>query len=187
MSVSPAFGPYRFSLTEQEARVAASRIGLRCGLRQRFERDYVAPLVLFVLLVLFVAILAFSGLIGSRMAEAALLLGAIAFLATRFLAHRRLRRAERLGRNAVADVVANGEAHMRVDDGGLTLSYPAGGAAGESRAFERMAEVEEAAGMIYLWPPAAEGAPIVIPMRIFVEAEEARQFLAFLQASIAKP
>jgi hypothetical protein len=126
-------------------------------------------------------------LIGRRMAEAALLLGAIAFLATRFLAHRRLRRAERLGRKAVADVVANGELHMRVDDGGLGLSYPGVGAAGESRPFQRMAEAEEAAGIIYLWPPAAEGAPIVIPMRIFVEAEEAKRFLAFVQVRIAKP
>jgi hypothetical protein len=187
LSVSAALGPYRFSLTDEEARVAASRIGLRFGLSQRFERDYVAPLVLFALLVLFVAILAFSGLIGRRMAEAALLLGAIAFLATRFLAHRRLRRAERLGRKAVADVVANGEVHMRVDDDGLALSYPGVGAAWESRAFQRMAEAEEAAGMIYLWTPAAEAAPIVIPVRIFVEAEEARQFLAFVRARIAKP
>ena len=187
MSEPAGFGPYSFSLTDDEARLAASRLALRLGLGARFERDYVAPLVLFVLLVLFVAILAFSGLVGRRMAEAALLLGAIAFLATRFLAHRRLRRAERLGRKAVADVVANGEVHIRVDDGGLALSYPGVGATGENRAFQRMAEAEEAAGMIYLWPPAAEGAPIVIPMRIFIAAEEAKQFLAFVQARIVKP
>ncbi len=84
MSEPAGFGPYSFSLTDDEARLAASRLALRLGLGSRFERDYVAPLVVFVLLLLFVAILAFSGLVGRRMAEAALLLGAIAFLATRF-------------------------------------------------------------------------------------------------------
>jgi hypothetical protein len=187
LSEPAAFGPYRFLLTEQEARIAASRAGLRFGLKQRFERDHVAPLALFALFVLFVAILAFSGLIGRRMAEAALLLGAIAFLAMRFLAHRRLRRAERLGREAVAGVVAGGEVQMRVDDGGLAFSYLSVGAAADSRAFKGMAEAEEAAGIIYLWPPAADGAPIVIPTRIFAEAEEALRFLAFVQSRIAKP
>jgi hypothetical protein len=186
LSEPAGFGPYSFSLTENEARLAASRLALRLGLGARFERDYVAPLVVFILLLLFVAILAFSGLIGRRFAEATLLVGAMVFLATRFFGHWRLRRAQRRAEETVRKIVDGGEIQIRVQDDGLVLhSGSAGKASGGL--FRWTGEAEDAGGVIYLWRSDDEGAPIIIPTRIFGSAEEARRFLAFVQVRIAKP
>ncbi|HLW90129.1 MAG TPA: hypothetical protein VKS78_02355 [Roseiarcus sp.] len=182
MSAPTAPGPYSFSLTPEEANVAASRIALRVALARRFEQDYVAPLVVFVLLLVFVAILAFTGLIGRRAAEAALLIGAIAFLGARFLAHWRLRRARRLGKGAVERIVARGEVQIEVDDDGLTLVYPHAGL-GRRRPFEGLAEAEDAGDIIYLWRP--DGAPIILPKRIFPGLDAAAQFLVFVRGRIS--
>jgi len=176
------FGPYRFTLTEAEARAAAARLALRHGLGARFERDYVAPLVLFVLLLVFVAILGFTGLINRRLAEAALLVGAILFLAARAVAHWRLRRVQQRAKSAVDRVAATGDTRLAVDDGGLTI-----GAGNESqrRSFHELNEAEDAGGVIYLWRK-TDWAPIVIPARIFADEAEAGRFLAFARARIGK-
>jgi hypothetical protein len=172
-------------LTEAEARIAASRIALRSNLKRRFERDYVAPLVVFVLLLIFIAILAFSGLVGHRSAEAALLICAIVFLAVRFLAHWRLRRAQQVSRAMVENVIARKEISMRADAEGLTFDDPNAGR--QSRhSFQDMAEAEDAGGLIYLWRREDDEAPVLIPTRIFSDEEEAAQFLAAARAKIAK-
>jgi hypothetical protein len=178
-------GPYSFSLTEDEARAAKARFALRSGLGSRFERDYIAPLALFVLLLVFVAILALSGLIARRLAEAMLLIGAIFFLATRFLAHWRLRGADRLAKRLVDRIAASGERQMSVDENGLRFA----GATTDEAArylFLDVAQAEDAGGVIYLWLSASENAPIVIPTRIFPDAAEAGRFLAFARARIGK-
>jgi hypothetical protein len=181
VSPSTAFGPYTFSLSNGEASVAASRIALRVGLARRFERDYVAPLVVFVMLVVFVATLAFTGLLARRVAEAALLVGSIAFLATRFLAHWRLRRAQRLSKGAIARIVARGEVQIEIDDDGLTLVYPRAGL-GRRRPFREMTEAEDAGDIVYLWR--TDGAPVIMPKRAFADADASARFLVFARARI---
>ena len=183
MSEEAAFGPYRFSLTEAEAHAATARVGLRYGLGRRFERDYVAPLVFFVLLLLFVAILAFTGLIGRRPAEAALLGGAIVFLATRLLAHQRLRRAQSRAKSAVDRIAASGEALLTIDETGLVLCRP-GEDHAQRAAFLGLAEAEDAGGALYFWRRGGDGAPIVLPTRIFGSAAEAERVLAFARSKI---
>ena len=178
-----AFGPYRFALTNEEARVAIARLALRYGLSRRFERDYVAPLAFFVLLLAFVAILAFTGLIARRSAEVALLSGAILFLASRFVAHLRLRRAQRLAKSVIDRFAAVGEKTLSVDQSGLTLSD-----AGGSRrcAFHDLADAEDSGGLLYLWRSGTDGAPILVPTRIFSDLAEAARFLTFARGRLGK-
>jgi hypothetical protein len=180
-----AFGPYRFALTEEEARVATARLALRYGLSRRFERDYVAPLVLFVLLLIFVTVLAFSGLISRRLAEAALLIGAVIFLATRFSAHWRLHRAQRVAKGVVDGITAAGETSFTVDENGLAFGC-LGGRPARRDAFSDFAEADDAGGVIYLWRLNKKSAPIVIPTRIFTDATEVEKFLAFVRARLSK-
>ena len=180
MSAPTAFGPYSFTLTDAEARVAGSRAGLRRNLAGRFERHYVAPLVAFVLAIAFIAILAFTGLIGRRLAEAALILSALAFMASRFLAHWRLHGAQKASLAAAKALQRRGETRLRIDDQSAAIESD-----GDSRrcVFQAGAQAEDAGGMIYLWP--REGEPIFIPTRIFADAGEAARFLAFARARIA--
>ena len=180
MNAPPVFGPYRFALTDEERRAAIARLSLRYGLSRRFERDYVAPLVVFVLLLVFVAILAFTGLMGRRAAEAALLLGAVLFLATRFLAHWRLRRAQGLAKDVVARIAAAGETTVTVEENGLTF-----GDHSERVAFGAPTEIENAGGLFYIWSLNPDNAPLVVPTRIFADGAEADRFFAFLRGRIA--
>ena len=69
-------GPYSFEMTEEDARVAASRAGLRAALSGRLSRNHVAPLVAFALLMAFITILTLTGLIGRRLGDGALILAA---------------------------------------------------------------------------------------------------------------
>jgi hypothetical protein len=177
-----AFGPYSFALTDDEARAAASRIALHSNLARRFERDYVAPLVVFVLFLVFVVVLAFSGLIGRRAAEAALLIGAIAFMTTRFLAHWRLRRAQKFGRAMVARTTALQNIRMSVDDDGVRLDCA--DAPGVPCAFKLITQADDAGGVIYLWRR-DDDAPVIIPARIFMGEDEAKQFVAFVRTKIS--
>lgn len=180
-----AFGPYHFALTDEEARVATARLALRYGLSRRFERDYVAPLALFVLLLAFVAILAFSGLIARRSAELALLLGAIFFLASRFVAHQRLRRAQGLAKTMVNRLTASGEIALTVGESGLAFRNCSEGES-EPNAFLDLTEIDDASGLLYVWLSGREGAPIVIPKRIFADSIEADRFLSFLRQRVSK-
>ena len=59
------------------------------------------------LLIVFIAILTLTGLLGRRLGEAALILAAIAFMASRMIAHWRLRGAQK---NSLANAAALHEA-----------------------------------------------------------------------------
>jgi hypothetical protein len=177
------FGPYSFALTDAEAQFAASRIALRSNLGRRFERDYVAPLVVFVLALIFIAILAFSGLISRRSAEAALLIGAIVFLSTRFLAHWRLRHAQRAGKVMVETI--RKDVCMSADVDGLTFEQ-SGTSPQSRRLFQDFGEAEDAGGVIYLWRRDDDEAPVLIPTRIFADEHDIARFLAFARAKITK-
>lgn len=186
MNTPAVFGPYRFTLTEEEVRIATARLGLRYGLSRRFERDYVAPLVFFVLFLAFVTILAFTGLIAHRLAEIALLVGAILFLVSRFIAHLRLRRAQRLAKSVVDQIAAAGEASLAVHESGLAITRHI---ANEQEPGGRLdlAEIEDAGGLLYIWLSNHDAAPLVVPTRIFADGAEAGRFLARLRGQIGRP
>jgi hypothetical protein len=166
------FGPYVFSLTDEEARVGGSRLALRRGLAGAFERLHVIPLAVFVLLLLFVSILAFTGLMGRRAAEATLLLSAVLFMAARFYAHWRLRAAQKAGLAAVRALQGVGELRLDIDSGGATLaaSQPI-----RRCEFSSRTVIEDSGGLIFFWPPAGE--PFFVPSRIFGDDRTAAAFV----------
>ena len=102
------FGPYAFSLTADEARIAAARAGLRRALAGGLTAAHLAPLAAFVLAILFVAILALTGLLGRRPAEAALLICAAAFLVQRLATRRRFFVSRRLAEAEIERLRAAG-------------------------------------------------------------------------------
>lgn len=177
----PPSGPDSFALTAQEAGVAASRAGLRAALAGRLSFTFVAPLVGFVLFVAFVAILTATGLIGRRLGEAALIISALAFMASRMAAHWRMRRARAGSLAAVTALQKAGEASVRLDDGGVIVETATGS---RRLPFADCDEAEEAGGIIYLWPRAGE--PAFIPARAFASEQAAREFLAFVRARVAR-
>jgi hypothetical protein len=173
--------PCSFALTAQEAKIAASRAGLRAALSGRLSFTHVAPLVGFVLFVTFVAILLFAGLLGRRLGEAALIVGAIAFMASRMAAHWRLRSARKASLAGVIALQKAGQAIIRLDDSGLLVENAAGS---RHLAFADCEDAENAGGMIYLWP--RNGEPAFIPARAFPSEQAAREFLAIVCARVAK-
>jgi hypothetical protein len=167
------FGPYVFFLTGEEARAGASRLALRRGLAGAFERLHVVPLAIFVLLLLFVSILAFAGLIGRRAAEAALIVSAILFMAARFYTHWRLRAAQKASLFAAKRLQGAGEMRLTVDDRGATLTASEQVSRCE---FSSRAVIEDGGGLIYFWPE--KGEPFFAPARVFGRDDEARVFVA---------
>jgi hypothetical protein len=170
-----------FALTKLEAETAASRAGLRAALSGRLSLTHVAPLVGFVLFVAFVAILTATGLLGRRPGEAALIIGALAFMASRMAAHWRLRGARNSSFAAAAALRDVGEATARLDASGLHVESAAGS---RHLAFADCDEAEDAGGIIYLWP--RNGDPAFVPARAFPSEQAALEFLAFARAGIAR-
>lgn len=173
--------PLTFALTEQDARTAAARAGLRAALGGRLSSHHAAPLVAFALVVTFVAILAFAGLVGRRRAEAVLIVAAIAFMAVRMAAHWRLRGARNRNLAAFDALRRAGPARIRLDESSLHLETSAGA---RRLRFADCEEAEDAGAILYLWPRAGE--PAIIPVRAFADERAARDFLALLRAAIAR-
>lgn len=174
-------GPYLFTLTREEAGIVAARAGLRATLAGRMSRNHVAPLVAFVLLIVFIAILTLTGLLGRRLGEAALILAAIAFMASRMIAHWRLRGAQKTSLANAAALHEAGETRLEVVERALRFENALG-----SRlvAFADCQEAEEAGGMIYLWLRGGE--PAFIPARAFASVHAAEDFLAFVRQKIRR-
>lgn len=164
-----AFGPYAFTLTAEEAEAAAARYGLRSALAGGLTARHHAPLATFVLVILFASILAFTGLIGRRAGEIAILLAAIAFMVQRLATHWRLHGARRKARAALMQ--ARGEQTVRIDPRTLTVETE-----GTPRRllFSEVEDAENAGGLVYLWPRL--NGPVVLPTRALpgAEAEAAR-------------
>jgi len=183
IQATPPKGPQScsFALTAQEAEIAAARAALRAALSGRFSLSHVAPLVGFILFVAFVAILAVTGLLARRLAEAALIIGAIAFMASRMVAHWRLRGARKNSLETAAALQQIGEATVRLDDSGLYLESAAGS---RHLAFADCEEAETAGGIIYLW--SRNGDTAFIPARAFASEQAAQEFQAFCRARTSR-
>ena len=174
---SPPFGPFRFVLTEQEARVASSRGALRNALSGGLTAGHLAPLVAFLLAMAFTAILALTDLISRRAGEIGILLAAAAFMIHRILMRRRFMRAQRDSVNAMRALSEAGELEARFDGEGVTMET----AAQRTRwLFANVLDVDDAGEMLYLWPKS--GPPAVLPKRIFSNPNEANSFTTFARA-----
>jgi hypothetical protein len=183
MSASEAgdFGPYAFSLTADEARIVAARAGLRRALAGGLTAAHFAPLAAFVLAILFVAILALTGLLGRRPAEAALLICAAAFLVQRLVTRRRFFASRRLAEAEIESLRVAGPLTLVIETDGLRLD---GSAAPIRWPFADCLEAEDAGGFVYLWP--RQGAPAIAPTRIFHDQAEALRFAQFLRSRLPR-
>ena len=175
------FGPYAFSLTVDEARIAAARTGLRRALAGGLTAAHLAPLAAFVLAILFVAALALTGLVGRRPAEAALLICAAAFLVQRLATRRRFFVSRRVAEAQIERLRAAGPLVLSIDADGLRLE---GGPASTRWRFADCLEAENAGGLVYLWP--RQGAPAIAPTRIFRDETEASRFAQFLRSRLPR-
>ena len=175
------FGPYAFSLTADEARIAAARAGLRRALAGGLTAAHFAPLAAFVLAILFVAILALTGLLGRRLAEAALLVCAAAFLVQRLAMRRRFFVSRRRAEAEIVFQRAAGPLTLTVESDGLRLD---GGPETTRWRFADCLEAEDAGGLVYLWP--SRGAPAIAPTRVFCDQTEAARFAHFLQSRLPR-
>jgi hypothetical protein len=172
-------GPYAFDLTSEEARIAAARAGLRRALEGRLTLGHFAPLAAFALAMAFIAILTATALVARRHGEIALLLASGAFMVQRLTTRRHFITARR---DSLAEIEAfRGEGALvaRLDEAGLWLESAASGVHWE---FARCREIEDAGGLIYLWP--TSGAPAVLPSRAFADAAEAAVFLDFVRSRL---
>ncbi|THD42031.1 MAG: hypothetical protein E7774_16840 [Bradyrhizobium sp.] len=184
MSENPpeaAFGPYVFTLTAEEAQCAAARAGLRGALAGGLIARHLAPLAAFVLAILFTAILALTGFIPRRPAEAILLLAAAGFLTQRLIDRRRFFRLRRVAAKEIEAQRVAGPLTLIVGEAGLRLE---GDAAPIHWEFADCIEAEDAGGLIYLWPRL--GAPAIAPTRVFHDADEAARFTRHLKARLPR-
>ena len=172
--------PIRFSLSADEALIGASRAALCGALAGGLLNRHIAPLIAFVLMLVFVAILAFTGLMSRRLAEVLILLAGAAFMIQRLFSRRRFFRAQREARKWADAAAAAGEISARLDDEGLTFENPS---LSRRWRFADAREYEDAGGMIYLWPKGA-GPPAFFPARAFADQAEAARWRGFARARI---
>jgi hypothetical protein len=175
---SGSCGPYAFTLSSAEAETAAARAGLRLALRDGLLARHLVPLTAFVLVMVFAAVLALTGLISRRAGEATVILAAAAFMIQRLANHWRVRRARREGRAAIARLQSAGALTATFGDDALSLDVDG---RIERLCYADCDEAEDAGGLIYLWPSA--GPPVVIPIRT-LPASEASQLVAQVRAQM---
>ena len=173
--------PIRFAFSADEASIGASRAALSGALAGGLMNRHVAPLVAFALLLVFVAILAFTGLMGRRPAEILILLGGAAFMIQRLFTRRSFVRAQREARKWADAAAVAGEILARLDDDGLAFENPS---LSRRWRFADAREYEDAGGMIYLWPKNSSP-PAFFPTRAFADEAEAARWRGFARARIA--
>jgi hypothetical protein len=161
-----------YSLTQEEASVAASRAAWRASLQDGLLAQHIAPLVAFALALLFTAVLGWTGLIARRTAEIGLIAAAAAYMTYRLWSRRRFFSARRAA-NAWAETLrAAAPLRLALDEAGLSLE--AAGIARQWR-FADGLEIEEVAGLVYVWPK--RGAPLIWPLRAHLDSDEAARYL----------
>ncbi len=161
-----------FSLTEEEAGVAASRAAWRASLQGGLLAQHIAPLAAFVLALLFTAVLGWTGLIARHSAEIGLIVAAAAYMIYRLWSWRRFFAARRAASAWAEALRAAAPLHLSLDEAGLSLD--AAGSARQWR-FADGLEIEEVAGLVYVWPK--RGAPLIWPTRAHHDPGEAARYL----------
>jgi len=161
-----------YSLTPEEASVAASRAAWRASLQGGLLAQHVAPLATFALALLFTAVLGWTGLIARRTAEIGLLVAAAAYMSYRLWSRRRFFAARRTANVWVEALRAAAPLRLAFEETGLSLD--AAGSARQWR-FADGLEIEEVAGLVYVWPK--RGAPLIWPIRAHRDPDEAARCL----------
>jgi hypothetical protein len=161
-----------YSLTQEEASVAASRAAWRASLQDGLLAQHIAPLVAFALALLFTAVLGWTGLIARRTAEIGLIVAAAAYMSYRLWSRRRFFAARRAANVWVEQLRAAAPLRLTLEE--ATLSLEAGGIARQWR-FADGLEIEEVAGLVYVWPK--RGAPLIWPIRTHADPDEAARCL----------
>ncbi len=169
--------PFTFEFTADEAKIAASRMALRQALGSDLTKRHLAPLAAFVLALTFAAILGLTELVSRRYAEMAILISAAAYLSHRILTRRRFAAAGRENADAIEALRTAGSVTISIDETGIGLK---GGSISANWRFADVQDVEDAGGMIYLWPNT--GQPAILPTRIFSDAETVADFLNLARA-----
>ncbi len=170
-----------YTLTLEEAEVAAARAAWRASLRDGLLTRHLAPLAAFMLIVLFAAILGWTGLIPRRSAEFALLLAVAAYMIYRLWTRRRFYHAQRAAAGWARAFHAD-PSRLALDEDGFSLD---GAAQSRRWRFEDGLEIEQVAGLVYVWPK--RGEPLVWPLRAHADAVEAEQFLGVARARASSP
>ncbi len=148
-----------FQLTKEEAEVATARLAWRMALADGLTLRHFAPLAAFALAVLFVAILGFTGLVGRRAAEVALIVSAAAYMLYRLWMRRRFLYARREA-EAFTATLRDAPARLTLDETGLRL---AAGGAERAANFADGFQADAVSGLVYVWPRL--GPPLVWPER----------------------
>jgi len=161
-----------YSLTQEEASVAGSRAAWRASLQDGLLAQHIAPLVAFALALLFTAVLGWTGLISRRTAEIGLIVAAAAYMCYRLWSRRRFFAARRAANAWVEGLRAAAPLRLAFNETGLSLD--AAGSARQWR-FADGLEIEEVAGLIYVWPK--RGAPLIWPIRAHPNPDEAARCL----------
>ena len=142
---------------------------------------HVAPLIAFVLLLVFVAILAFTGLMGRRLAEILILLGGAAFMIQRLFTRRQFcSRSARRAQMGGCGRTRRARSRPVSTTTGSTFENPS---LSRRWRFADAREYEDAGGMIYLWPKGASP-PAFFPTRAFADEAEAARWRGFARARI---
>jgi hypothetical protein len=170
-----------FILTEAEADVVASRAAWRASLGEGLLARHLAPLAAFALFVLFAAILGWTGLISRRAAETSLIGAAAAYMIYRLWTRRRFFSARRAA-VAWAEGLRGAPMQLTLDDDGFFLESKSHR---ERWRFAEKLEIEEVAGLVYVWPK--HGRPLVWPTRAHADAQAATQFVAEARRRAGQP
>jgi hypothetical protein len=167
--------PLLFELTEQEASVAGARAAWRISLSDGLLARHLAPLAAFLLALLFAAILGLTGLVSRRAAEIAIIAAAAVYMIYRMWTRRRFLAARRAATAWIEQL--RRPARLTLDEAGFRLE-----AEGLNHAWALAdgLEVEEVAGLVYVWPRA--GLPLVWPSRAHADEQEAEAFLALARS-----
>jgi hypothetical protein len=161
-----------YTLSPEEANVAASRAAWRASLQGGLLAQHIAPLAAFALALLFTAVLGWSGLIARRTAEIGLIAAAAAYMSYRLWSRRRFFAARRVANVWAEALRTAGPLHLSLDEIGLSLEVA--GSAHQWR-FADGLEIEEIAGLVYVWP--RRGAPLIWPTRAHHDPDEAARCL----------
>ena len=138
-------------------------------MRGGLTASHQAPLAAFVLVLLFAAILALTGLITRRAGEIAILIAAFAFMIQRLGTHHRIWRAQKKGRVEIERRMS-GPMTTTIEADGVTQTN-----ASEAwrLALPRLHRGRGGpAGFIYLW--GRNAAPVVLPSRLLAEGQATR-------------
>ncbi len=177
---SESYGPFVVTLEQAEIEAVAARYGLRAALRGGLTASHQAPLAAFVLVMLFAAILALTGLVTRRAGEIAILIAASSFMIQRLGTHHRIWRVRNKGRVEIERRLS-GLVTTTIEADGVTQTNASGA---WRLLFLDCIEAEEAGGLIYLWERNA--APVVLPSRLFAEDQAAR-LLTWLRRRVQRP